>query len=100
MDQINNQTNVSGDNGFNSNNQQEVISDTLQIAQDLVRFITRDLTKFGIRYDPETDITLSNVFDETTDKATGWMVEVDLGLVQSHCVTPTGGVTMSIPPNK
>lgn len=89
MDQINIQENYKNDNGFQSNNQAEIISDTLEIAQDFVVFLTSgDFSKRGVTVNTNNGVNLTNVYDDTTDKATGWMLDVSIKIMNINCLTP------------
>ena len=96
VDKINQQTNYEETNGYESNNEQEVLSDTFQITQDLVNFISTQLGVYGIMLS-EDSISPEIVEDETTDKVSGWMCDIRLKLIHSNCVTPLGNVVINIP---
>jgi photosystem II stability/assembly factor-like uncharacterized protein len=96
VDQHNIQTNYEDINGINSNNQQEILSDTFQIAQDLVNYIQTQMGQFGVQLVGDA-ITIEPVFDETQDAVTGWVMDVTLRLIHSNCVTPMGDITFTVP---
>lgn len=89
MDAINDQNEYKDVNGINSTNEQEVISDTFQMAQDLVTFIQLELPKYGIKLVDETQVILEPVYEQTEDKVSGWMVDLDLQLTHTNCIYPT-----------
>jgi len=87
MDQINIQTNYEDINGLDSDNQQEVISDTYQIALDLIGYIQRELGKAGIMLQENPTIEWS--LDQTTDKTSGWVLDVQMKLQHVNCDFPS-----------
>lgn len=87
VDQINNQTNYLDENGLDSDNGQEIISDMFQVAQDLVTYISTNLNQYGVLL-TEDSIDVEPVFDETDDKAYGWLVEPTLKLMHVNCDIP------------
>jgi len=87
VDQINYQTNYLEVNGLDSDNQQEIISDTFQIAQDLVNYISQNLGARGIKLMDNT-ASVEPVFDDTDDRATGWVIDLTLKLLHFNCNTP------------
>ncbi|CAA6810373.1 MAG: Unknown protein [uncultured Sulfurovum sp.] len=89
LDIINDQNDSKVINGIDSSNEQEVTSDTYQIAQDLVSYISTELTKYGVKIREDFGATLEPVYNETEDKASGWMIDIDLQLVHSNCIYPT-----------
>jgi hypothetical protein len=96
VDQLNNQVNLDDDNGSNSNNEQEVLSDCFQIAQDLVNYISTQMGQFGVML-MEESIAIEPVYDETPDVASGWVMDVALKLKHSNCITPLGEITFTVP---
>lgn len=96
VDQINNQSNYLNINGINSDNQQEVLSDTLQISQDLVNYISTQMGQFGVKL-MENNISIEPIFDELEDKVSGWIMDVNLQLKHSNCITPIGDITFTVP---
>lgn len=91
VDQINNQKNYLDVNGLNSDNQQEVLSDTFQIAQDLINHISKNLGARGIQL-VNNNLPIEPIFDDTDDRVSGWMIDVNLRLIHLNCVTPTSNV--------
>jgi hypothetical protein len=96
VDQLNNQINIDVDNGSNSNNEQEVLSDCFQIAQDLVNYISTQMGQFGVMLMDET-IAIEPVYDETPDAASGWVMDLALKLKHSNCISPLGEITFTVP---
>jgi hypothetical protein len=74
------------ENGFASDNVAELMSDTFQIIQDVVTFISLDLSKWGVMLGE--NILVNPVYDETQDKSFGWYIEVSLKLKHVNCVIP------------
>jgi len=87
VDQLNIQPNYADTNGSNSKNEQEVLSDCLLIAQDLINFISTELGQYGVMLIDNT-ITIEPVYDETPDAASGWVLDVSLKLKHSNCIIP------------
>jgi len=98
VDQINDQSNYLDINGVNSDNQQEILSDTFQISQDLITYISTSLGRYGVML-TEDSITIEPLFDETQDKVTGWIMDVNLKIKHSNCSYPIDGVEPVIPSN-
>jgi hypothetical protein len=86
-DQINVQSNTEQANGFASDNSQEIVSDTFQIAQDFVVYLF-SLNTQGVKLIDES-LALELVVDETQDKVIGWMIDVSLQLTHTNCAYPT-----------
>jgi hypothetical protein len=86
-DQINMQENYKDINGLDSDNQQEIISDMFQIAQDLVNYISFNLGTQGVKLMDNT-ASLEPVFDDTDDRVTGWVIDLTLKLLYFNCATP------------
>jgi len=87
LDQWNNQSNYRDTNGLNSNNTGEVMSDNQQICLDIINYINNTLNKEGIVI-PDSSYTLEPIEDDTTDKAYGWMLTLDLRLLYFNCSIP------------
>lgn len=98
VDQINIQSNYKDANGLDSDNSQEIISDTLQIIQDFVTYVSSQLGKYGVKL-MENDITCEPVFDETPDKVSGWVIDMDLQLRHSNCSYPIDGIDVPVVSN-
>lgn len=96
VDQINDQLVINDINGDNTDNQQEILSDTFQILQDLVDYISTQLGQFGVGLTEQT-VSADPVYDETTDRATGWVSDIRLRLKHSNCVTPLGDIVFTVP---
>jgi hypothetical protein len=91
VDQLNYQENYLAANGLDSDNQQEVISDCFQIAQDLVNYISQNLGARGIKIMDEA-FTIEPTFDDTDDRVSGWVLDLNLKLIHFNCVTPMADV--------
>jgi hypothetical protein len=87
VDQINSQKNYLEDNGLDSDNQQEIISDTLQIVQDLINYISSVLRLEGVKL-MDDNISIEPTFDDTDDRVTGWVADISLKLIHFNCSTP------------
>jgi len=96
VDQINNQENISAVNGQSTTNEQEVLSDQLQIVQDFLNFMLTSLSQFGVVI-REQGATIEPVYDETTDIVSGWVLDLVLTLKHSNCITPLGQVDINVP---
>lgn len=86
MDKINNQPNYLDANGFQSDNSQEILSDTLQCLQDLIVYIQNEWQQYGVLI--SQDVTFYPAVDETTDKATGIVARIVLRTRQVNCIIP------------
>lgn len=84
VDQINNQINYKDINGNDSNNVQEIISDTFQISQDLVSFSDGLYSKQEVLLVDE-DIPITVIMDETTDKVSGVSLDISYDLYYINC---------------
>ena len=104
MDKINIQENYLDVNGFPSDNSQEILSDMLQVLQDLLTDVAQNWQQYGVFI--SQDVTFYPAVDETTDKATGVVARIVLKLKQVNCIipenpyfdTPTPTPTPSITP--
>lgn len=92
VDQINNQANIADSTDLNSDNQQEILSDTFQVCQDLIQFISTELKIYGVTIG-EASVNMEPVFDETDDKVTGWLMDIPLIISHYNCVIPLSGFT-------
>ena len=86
MDKINIQENYLNVNGFNSDNSQEILSDMVQILQDLVTEIQQYWGQYGVLF--SQDVSFYPVIDETTDKSTGVVGRIVFRLKQVNCIIP------------
>lgn len=93
MDKINIQKNYLDINGVNSDNSQEVLSDTLQLLQDLITEIEVNWGNYGLRI--EGDVSCFPGVDETTDKVCGWVGQFNLRVKHSNCITPMGDIVQT-----
>lgn len=87
VDQWNNQENFEDTNGDNSNNAQEILSDTMQICQDIITYTSVNLRDFGVMM-IAGDVTLDPIIDETPDKVWGWKLDLNLQLTHTNCAMP------------
>lgn len=90
MDKINIQENYLDINGFNSDNSQEVLSDMVQILQDLITEIQQSWNQYGVLF--SQDVSFFPVIDETPDKSTGVMGRFVFKLKQVNCDIPVSPV--------
>ena len=98
MDKINNQPNYLDTNGFQSDNSQEILSDTLQCVQDLIVHIQQNWQQYGVLI--SQDVSFYPAVDETTDKATGVVARFVLRTRQVNCIIPEDPATIVIQPNQ
>lgn len=94
VDQIADTENIPNDNGSNSNNEQEVLSDTFQYLQDFVGYVSSSLGAYGVQL-TEDSVTAEPIYDETQDKVSGWLGDITVNLRHSNCTYPMSGVTFS-----
>lgn len=85
-DRVNIQENYLEENGENSNNGQEILSDSFQLAQDLVTTVLSSWGQWGISFNDNP--SLFNVVDETDDKVNGWGLRISLRLKHHNCQIP------------
>ena len=93
MDKMNIQKNYLDINGVNSDNSQEVLSDMLQLLQDLITEMEVEWGNYGLRI--EGDINCFPAVDETTDKVNGWVGQFILRVKHSNCILPTGDIVQT-----
>lgn len=93
MDKINIQQNYLDINGVNSDNSQEILSDTLQCLQDLITEIEVNWGNFGIKIDG--DVSCFPAVDETPDKVCGWVGQFPMKVRHSNCITPMGNIVQT-----
>ena len=98
MDKINIQENYLDQNGFQSDNSQEIISDTVQYLQDLITYIQQNWGQYGVLL--SADVTFSPVIDETQDKATGISASITLRTRQVNCIIPEAPTNIIVQPNQ
>lgn len=98
MDKINNQPNYLDQNGFQSDNSQEILSDTLQCLQDLITMIQQNWGQYGVLI--SQDVSFYPAVDETQDKATGVVARIVLRTRQVNCVIPESPNTIVVQPNQ
>ena len=84
LDQINIQPNTSTENGLNTDNQEDILSDQFQVLQDFLTYVTT-LSKYGIILE-EQSITTQPMLDETTDKVSGWYITLVIAIKHSNCI--------------
>tara|TARA_R110001606_G_scaffold342302_1_gene490756 strand:- start:269 stop:772 length:504 start_codon:yes stop_codon:yes gene_type:complete len=88
VDQINYQKNYLEENGLDSDNQQEIISDCLMIVQDLINYISSELRFQGVKL-MDDNISIEPTFDDTDDRVTGWVADIPMKLIYFNCSTPS-----------
>jgi hypothetical protein len=93
MDKMNIQKNYLDINGVNSDNSQEVLSDMLQLLQDLITEIETQWGNYGLRI--EGNVNCFPAVDETQDKVNGWVGQFILRVKHSNCITPTGDIVQT-----
>lgn len=87
LDQENIQENFDNNIGFDSNNRQEVMSDTFQFCQDFVTFIQTQGHEWGVSLIDDS-VTAQRTYDDTTDKVYGWFIEPQLRTRHFNCDIP------------
>jgi hypothetical protein len=95
---MNNQPNYLDANGFQSDNSQEILSDTLQCLQDLITYIQNEWQKYGVLI--SQDVSFYPAVDETTDKATGIVARIVLRTRQVNCIIPESPSTIVVQPQQ
>ena len=98
LDQWNNQSNYKDVNGLNSNNTGEIMSDTQQICMDIVNYVSNYLRDQKVLIPDGGVVTIEPIQDDTTDKAYGWMLTLDLKILNLNCNIP-GDFDNINPPN-
>jgi hypothetical protein len=93
MDKINIQKNYLDINGVNSDNSQEVLSDMLQLLQDMITEIEVEWGNYGLRI--EGSVNCFPGVDETQDKVNGWVGQFTLRVKHSNCILPTGDIVQT-----
>jgi hypothetical protein len=93
LDKINIQKNYLDINGVNSDNSQEILSDTLQCLQDLITEIEVNWGSYGLKIDG--DVSCFPAVDETPDKVCGWVGQFPLKVKHSNCITPMGNIVQT-----
>lgn len=86
MDKINIQDNYLDQNGFQSDNSQEILSDCVQYLQDLVTEIQQNWGQYGVLL--SQDVSFFPVIDDTPDKATGVIGRFVIRTRQVNCIIP------------
>jgi len=84
LDKVNDQNLTLNRVGDDSNNTQEVLSDCFQYAQDFINEVVTNWSAYGIAFSQD-DITAFPVYDETTDKVSGWAIRIALRLKYYNC---------------
>lgn len=87
LDQENDQENFDSNVGFNSDNRQEIMSDTLQLCQDFVTFIQLEGHTWGLSI-VDGSVSIDNTYDETTDKVYGRSMSITLRVKHVNCDLP------------
>jgi len=84
LDKINDQENVENAVGDDSDNTQDVLSDAFQHIQDFLNEVLVNWGLTGISFSEDL-ITAFPVYDETTDKVSGWAVRIALRMKYYNC---------------
>ena len=98
MDKINIQENYLDQNGFQSDNSQQILSDTIQYLQDLITEIQQDWAQYGVML--SADVNFNPVIDETQDKSTGVSASITLRTRQVNCVIPVSPTNIVVQPSQ
>jgi hypothetical protein len=88
IDQQNIQENSEDAGDFNSDNRQEILSDTLQILNDVVNYTQLNLRNFMLSIPDGSGLSVEWVLDETTDKSYGWALDLILRVPYANCTMP------------
>jgi hypothetical protein len=84
LDKVNDQGNPDNRVGDDSDNTQEILSDTFQYAQDFINEVVTNWSQYGITFTAD-NITAFPVYDETTDITSGWAIRIALRLKYYNC---------------
>lgn len=89
-DQVNDQSNYEDINGLDSNNGQEIMSDTLEIVKDIINYIntSNEFRDLGISLFEDDDVQMSPSMNELTDKVNGWLITFTLKVKYINCNPP------------
>jgi len=98
MDKINIQENYLDANGFQSDNSQQILSDTIQYLQDLITEIQQSWAQYGVML--SADVNFNPVIDETQDKSTGVSASITLRTRQVNCVIPVSPTNIVVQPSQ
>jgi hypothetical protein len=98
MDKINIQPNYLDQNGFQSDNSQEILSDMVQCLQDLITEIQQNWGQYGVLL--SQDVSFFPVIDDTPDKATGVIGRFVIRTRQVNCVIPEAPTTIVVQPQQ
>lgn len=90
MDKINIQPNYFDENGFESDNSKEILSDTTQYLQDLIVEVQQYWGQYGVLF--ANDVSFFPVIDETPDKSTGIAATITFKLKQVNCDIPVSPI--------
>lgn len=83
-DKINQSKNLSGLNGFKSDNTGDIINRMDLIVHDLISFLNEKLTKAYI----DGDVSVELAYDQTDDKVAGWVLDLTIKAVYKNCINP------------
>lgn len=83
-DKINQSKNLSGLNGFKSDNTGDILNRMDLIQHDLIAFLQDQLTKAHI----DGDVSAELAYDETDDKVAGWVLDLTIKAVYKNCINP------------
>jgi len=92
-DRINQQENYLNALGYNSDNQQETISDCKSLMDDFLIYIQTSLNEVGVTIDNQ-EVSFEVTSDETTDKVSGVMFDLRIKTKFINCTTPLSGGTI------
>ena len=94
LDRINNEVPGLDENGGASTNQTDVMSDRLQVLQDLLIYIKQEMRDLGVSIDG--NISVTPIFDDLTDRTAGFAAQIALKLPYQGCITPIDDVTLDL----
>jgi hypothetical protein len=85
-DKLNDMLNVDVENGEDSTNGQEVLSDMFLVAQDFVTEVVASWSAYGVSING--DVSAFPVQDETDSKVNGWGIRIALRTKYVNCIIP------------
>lgn len=86
LDRINNEVPGLDENGGASTNQTDVMSDRLQVLQDLLIYIKQEMRDLSVSIDG--NVSLTPIFDDLTDRTAGFAAQISFKLPYQGCITP------------
>ena len=94
LDRVNNEIPGIDENGGASTNQTDVMSDRLQVLQDLLIYIKQEMRDLGVGI--EGNVAVTPIFDDLTDRTAGFAAQIAFKLPYQGCITPFDDVTLDL----